>query len=195
MSAFKVAWRTRNGSAPHPDVIDFIRTRDPAPRAVSKIEWIALAHAGAPPADLSGLPRRHRTAIRSAATPSAVLHALTPEVCLSVRLDPINLTLTCSAVPEVFHYFRLADATLKPLPPDPDPIPFAAGDTYIALTPGAQRITDSADDVRHAIARFLHLRDDFNAGKLAEALLDHLVELAGADELQEDITALVVEAR
>ena len=109
---------------------------------------------------------------------------------LRLTLDADTLALTAAATPGIWHYFRLADATLKPLPPDPDPIPFAAGDTYIAFTPGARRIADSP-----AIARFLHLRDDFNAEKLADALLDHLVELAGLAKWPADVTVLVVEAR
>ena len=190
MPAFNMAWRTRIGSSPQHAAIDFIGTSDPSPHSISAPTWIALAPGGAPAIDFPGLQRRHRTVIQSATAPWAVLRALAPDVCLSVLLNPINLTLTCSAAPEVFHYFRLADATLKPLPPEPDPVPFSAGDTYIALTPGARRIADSP-----AVAGFLHMRDDFNAEKLADTLLDHLIELAGGEELPEDITALVIEAR
>ena len=109
---------------------------------------------------------------------------------LRLTLDADALTLTATATPGILHYFRLADAPLKPLPPRPGPITFAPGDAYIALSPGARRLTDSP-----AVAGFLHLRDDFNAEKLADALLEHLVEMAGVDELPEDITALVIEAR
>ena len=110
-------------------------------------------------------------------------------------------------MPGFFHYFRLADATLIPLPPEHEatrhkpgrlpggrpqgsPLQFAAGDAYIAVSPGAGRLADSP-----GIARFLHLRDYFNAEKMAEALLAHLLELAGTDEIPEDVTVLVVEAR
>jgi hypothetical protein len=125
---------------------------------------------------------------------------------LRLSLDPASLTLHAAAQPGVLHYFRLADATLVPLPPEHPPalhrlirwqahwhgptLHLAAGDAYIALSPGAARVADSP-----AIARFLHLRDYFNADKLAEALLAHLLELAGANPLPEDVTVLVVEAR
>jgi len=109
---------------------------------------------------------------------------------LDVSLEPKTLTLCCAAAEGVWHYFRWADATLKPLPPRPEALAFSPGDAYIALTPGASRIADSP-----AIARFLHLRDYFNADKLAEALLAHLAELAGTDEFPEDVTVLVIEAR
>lgn len=125
---------------------------------------------------------------------------------LRLRLDPEALTLHFVAQPGVLHYFRLADATLIPLPPAHPPalhnplsrqahwhgptLTLAAGDAYIALSPGAARLADSP-----AVARFLHLRDYFNAEKLAEALLAHLFELAGDDPPAEAVTVLVVEAR
>jgi hypothetical protein len=127
-----------------------------------------------------------------------------PAVVWDLGFDSTALTLAYSACPGVLHYFRLADATLIPLPPEhkparhtlapgnrhESPLRFSAGDAYIAVSPGAGRIADSP-----AVARFLHLRDYFNAEKLAEALLAHLVELAGTEAIPEDVTALVVEAR
>jgi hypothetical protein len=121
--------------------------------------------------------------------PTAILLA-SRSASLRLTLDADALTLTATATPGILHYFRLADATLKPLSDQPGPLAFAPGDTYIALTPGVRRIADGP-----TVARFLHLRDDFNAEKLAGALLEHLVEMAGVDELPEDITALVIEAR
>ncbi len=125
---------------------------------------------------------------------------------LRLALDPAALTLHFVAQPGVLQYFRLADATLVPLPPAYLPaqhglIPWqaqwhgprlalAAGDAYIALSPGAAHLADSP-----AIARFLHLRDYFNAEKLAEALLAHLLDLASDRPLPEAVTVLVVEAR
>jgi hypothetical protein len=113
-----------------------------------------------------------------------------PEASLTVYLNPTDLTLTCAATPETPHYFRLADATVKPLPPNPEPFSLTAGDAYIALTPGARQLADSP-----TIARFIHLRDYFNAEKLASALLTHLSELAPRETLDEDLTVLVIEAR
>jgi hypothetical protein len=124
------------------------------------------------------------------------------QTMLALELNPTALTLAYRSVPGVLHYFRLADATLIPLPPEHEPtrhkpgrpqgapLQFAAGDAYIAVSPGVARITDSP-----TVARFLHLRDYFNAEKLADALLTHLLELAGAAEIPEDVTVLVVEAR
>jgi hypothetical protein len=125
---------------------------------------------------------------------------------LRLQLDPDALTLHFAAQPGVLHYFRLADATLVPLPPAHPParhsplprqahwhgptLTLAAGDAYIALSPGAARLADSP-----AVARFLHLRDYFNAEKLAEALLAHLLELAGNEPPATAATVLVVEAR
>lgn len=109
---------------------------------------------------------------------------------LSLAFAPEALTLTCAAAPDVWHYFRWADATLRPMPPAPPPLVFARGDTYIALAPAAAHITDSA-----AIARFIHLRDYFNAAKLAAVLWAHLEELAEGRPLPAELDVLVVEVR
>jgi hypothetical protein len=109
---------------------------------------------------------------------------------LDVWLEPEAMTLRCTAADDAWQFFRFADSTLRPLPPRPEALAFSPGDAYIALTPGASRIADSP-----AIARFLHLRDYFNAEKLAEALLAHLAELAGTEGFPEDVTVLVIEAR
>lgn len=126
------------------------------------------------------------------------------EATLLIRLNEAELSLNYRALPGVLHYFRLADATLIPLPPEHAPtrhhllddktpagrLRFSAGDAYIALSPGATHGVDSP-----TVARFLHLRDYFNAEKLAEALLAHVVERAGPGGLPEDVTVMVVEAR
>jgi hypothetical protein len=98
--------------------------------------------------------------------------------------------LTASATGGTLHYFRFADATLRPLPPAPPALPFARGDAYIALSPGALRLADAP-----AIARFIHLRDYFNADRLARGLLEFLGQQAGLAGFPEDVTVLVVEAR
>src|SRR5437773_11802952 len=55
----------------------------------------------------------------------------------SVRLalDPTAATLAASASGGSQHYFRLADATLHPLPAEAA-LTFARGDAYIAVSPG-----------------------------------------------------------
>lgn len=178
MTAFNVAWRTRRGRAPHYDTYDVFG--EPPTRLV-------LARLGAAP---EAFYDRHQALAHAGTAPRIILRALSPEAFLCVALNASALILTCAAAEEVLHYFRLADATLKPLSDHPGPLAFSPGDAYIALTPGVRRIADGL-----TVARFLHMRDDFNAEKLADALLDHLMEMAGVDELPEDITALVIEAR
>lgn len=106
------------------------------------------------------------------------------------HLDPETLTVTGQAREGVWHYLRLADGTLKPLPAHPQPLAFEPGDVYIALSPSARHVTDSP-----TLARFLHLHDAFNAEKLAAALLAHLIENAGEEAFIEAVTVLVIEAR
>lgn len=178
MPAFNIAWRTRRGLASHREMFDLFG--EPPTR-------IILARLSASPEDLYD---RHQALTQAGTAPGLTLRALQPEAHLCAALDVSTLTLTCAATGEVLHYFRLADATLRPLPETPGPLTFSPGDAYIALTPGARRVADSP-----AIARFLHMRDDFNAEKLADALLDHLVELVGGDVWPESITAVVVEAK
>jgi hypothetical protein len=105
---------------------------------------------------------------------------------LRLAVDPARATLTAANDGGALHYFRYADATLKPLPSDPPPLILARGDAYIAVVPGPLALADSP-----AIARFLHLRDYFNAQRLAEALLAHLAETGGAAGM----SIVVVEAR
>ena len=178
MTAFNVAWRTRRGQTTHRDAYDLFG--EPPTRLV-------LARLGAAP---EAFYARHQALAHAGTAPGIILRALSPEAFLCVALNASALILTCAAAEEVLHYFRFADATLKPLSDQPGPLAFSPGDTYIALTPGVRRIADGP-----TVARFLHMRDDFNAEKLADALLDHLMEMAGVDELPEDITALVIEAR
>ena len=109
---------------------------------------------------------------------------------VEIQLEAETLTLTCSAQAGVWHYFRWADGTLKPLPPQPEPISFEPGDTYIALSPSARHISDSP-----SVARFLHLHDNFNAEKLAAGLLTHLIENADRLPFSEEVTVLVIEVR
>lgn len=179
MPEFELAWRTRPGTgAPYRDIV--LQASFPNP---PDVQWVVLAldfNTASSPPPLISL--------------EALIHELEPfllKACLRIEMDTSSLTLKPEAVMAgIWHYFRLADATLKPLTNQPGPLAFAPGDAYIALSPGARRIADSP-----AVAGFLHMRDDFDAEKLADALLDRLAEMAGLDELPEDITALVIEAR
>lgn len=173
---------------------DVVGAAGPPPLRLTAPTWVALAGRGALPADFSV---RHQTAARASVSPDDILRALAPEACLSIIIDPESLTVRVRhAVP--LHYLRLADATVKPLPPDSvraqngaeRPLQFSAGDAYLALSPGVLRIADSP-----ALARFIHLRDYFNAEKMAGVLLDHLAELHGSGPLPADISLLVLEAR
>lgn len=102
-----------------------------------------------------------------------------------LRVNPATATLTATNGGGALHYFRYADATLKPLPAAPPPLTLARGDAYLAVASNGAAL----DSPR--IARFVHLRDYFNAQRLAEALLAHLAEAGEA----EGVGVLVVEAR
>jgi len=177
MPTFNVALQTRRGSSPTRDTW----TSDGPLSPIMQPTQLALAYHS------SSVLRLPSPVVFS---PQSLLRSLHPDACLTVCLDPTNLTLTCAAIPETPHYFRLADATVKPLPPNPEPLTLAAGDAYLALTPGALQLADSP-----TMARFIHLRDYFNAEKLAAALLNHLIELASGETVIEDMTVLVIEAR
>ena len=113
-----------------------------------------------------------------------------PGACLvRMAIDPGSATLAASTTGGSQHYFRLAEATLRPLPAEAA-LSFARGDAYIAVSPGARLLAASP-----AIARFLHLRDGFNAERLAAGLLRFLGQESGQAEIPEDVTVLVVEAR
>ncbi len=105
-------------------------------------------------------------------------------------LDPQPAALRAGASGGSRHYFRLADATLRPLPAEAPLLALARGDAYIALSPGAARLASSP-----AIVRWLHERDDFNAERLAEGVLSFLAEKSGQIEFPEDVAVVVVEAR
>lgn len=127
-------------------------------------------------------------------------------VAVAIETDPHCLLPVAAA--GVAHYLRLADATLIPLPPEhegirhrlipwqlarlqpggpgtPLRLPLEAGDAYIAV---AGSPIDSP-----AIARFIHLRDYFNADRLAEALSGELRVLTLNPAA--DTTLLVIESR
>jgi hypothetical protein len=109
---------------------------------------------------------------------------------LRVRADPRVLTVEARMAGGGLHYFRLADGTLKPLPPAPPALRLARGDAYVAVLPGAVGAADGP-----AVARFLHLRDYFNAERLARAVVGHVLEVGGRAAEGEAMVVVVVEAR
>lgn len=198
MLDFQVAYCTRPGRHPrHEAVVD--GRLSPRPEALRLLALVRqpenLEALGIP----LPLPRPPESL-------EAQLSAVGFDIAWRAVLDPAGRSLAPTAQPGVLHFFRLADATLIPLPPAypparhaplpgrPEglgqPLRLAPGDAYVAVSPGAARLTDSP-----ALAGFLHLRDSFNAERLAAELAAHLDALAGAGLPPEDVTALVVEAR
>jgi hypothetical protein len=108
---------------------------------------------------------------------------------IQITLDPVVTTLAAASAGSSPHYFRLADATLRPLPAAAT-LALARGDAYIAVSSGALRLADSP-----AMACYLHVHDSFNAERLAEGLLGFLAHSSSQAEFPEDVTVLVVEAR
>jgi hypothetical protein len=109
--------------------------------------------------------------------PTALTLTRANQPLLRVELNPAALALTAAAHAEVWHCHRWADATVKPLPPASELLSFYRGDAYIAVSP----ITDGP-----ALARLIHLRDYFNAEKMAEAVWAHLLA---------PLAVIVIEAR
>ena len=110
-------------------------------------------------------------------------------LCLEAALNPEALTAAVSALGGVAHWLRLADASLRILPAQTGPLVLARGDSYVALIRGAAE-PDPAQTM--AAARFIHLRDYFNADKLAAALL---LELEDGNAGAPGLGVLVVECR
>ena len=147
--------------------------------------------------------------LAEAETPSDVLLALAPAAALSVFLDPEARSLTAAAGPGAWQYLRLADATLKMLPATPETFVCQPGDAYAAVLVGGKyaggkqasgkhaagihAAGGEAADLARAMARFIHLRDYFNADKLAAAGLEHLMGLCGEGSLSAGM--LVIELR
>ena len=114
---------------------------------------------------------------------------------VTVYLNPTLLNVNAIICRGALHYWRLADGTVKPLLSDTPNMRFEPGDAYVAVTPDGARLAETQPGgASAAVARFIHLRDYFNADRLAEALLAHLVELGeGAEAAGAGV--LVVEAR
>jgi hypothetical protein len=124
----------------------------------------------------------------SRATLAATASANGP-LCLEAALDPLALTVSASASAGVSHWLRLADASLRPLPAESGPLVLARGDSYVALV---SRAPEPDTALNMAAARFIHLRDYFNADKLASALL---LELQDGQPTGPGLGVLVVECR
>jgi hypothetical protein len=137
---------------------------------------------------VEGLPAGASGALREPVTLSVTRRA-ERGAALTVAVDPGALSVEAGMAGGGLHYFRLADATLRPLPPAPPALRLARGDAYVAVLPGAVGAADGS-----AIARFLHLRDYFNAEKLARAVLGHMLEVGGA-AAEVAVVIVVVEAR
>ena len=120
-------------------------------------------------------------------SPAALVVSAAPggPVCLQAALDPAALTAAATVSGGVSHWLRLADASLRPVPDQSGLMVLARGDSYVALVSSAPE-PDPAQ--RMAAARFIHLRDYFNADKLASALLEELAAENG-------LGVLVVECR
>ena len=127
--------------------------------------------------------------------PARLVLLASETVFLSVSVNPATFSVAPAAHRETLHYFRLADATVRPLPPTPAALTLERGDAYVAVTPAGARLAETqTGGASAAVARFIHLRDYFNADRLAEALLAHLGELGeGAEAAGAGV--LVVEAR
>ena len=142
----------------------------------------------------NGAPLRAPAAVTEPLGLSVRAEPETGEI-LKIRVEPAAMTLSVAAAPAVPHYFRLADGTVKVLPPAPPPLACQAGDAYIAVTPAAARLAEGEPGgASAALARFIHLRDYFNAETLARAVLAHLLEL-GSEAEPAGAGVLVVEAR
>lgn len=135
-----------------------------------------------------------------------------PRPLIDVRLEEAAAVVSPRAGYGVFHYLRQSDATLIPLPPEHAEnghklvawklaelgvvagqaarLNLRRGDAYVAVTPGAARLTDGT-----AIARFVHLRDYFNAERLAQALADEICAGRLPADIPAAFTVLVIEAR
>ena len=123
------------------------------------------------------------------AGPAALAVSAAPggPVCLEAALDPAALTAAATVSGSVSHWLRLADASLRPLPDQSGMLALARGDSYVALVSSAPELDPA---MRMAAAHFIHLRDYFNADKLASALLGEL-----AAENGPGLGVLVVECR
>jgi hypothetical protein len=133
-----------------------------------------------------------RQALGSAASPEQALLARQPDARVCVFLDPNAMSLMAAVQAGVLHFWRLADATTRPLPAAAGPLQCQRGDAYVAV---AQHEAGAPAGYGLALARFIHLRDYFNADKLAQAILEHLDVLDQEYGWDSRAGVLVVEVR
>ena len=182
MASLSLAWRTVD---PAGDLIAVIEGQ-PYTQYVEPLG--AKAHV------LIAHPRLHSRTPESLV--EAVRTGLSVPMCLDllvVSSEQVLITSVTSATEGIIHFLRLADAALKQLGPDPGQVLLAPGDAYVAVISGGKSLTS---ETKLATARFIHLRDEFNADKLAADLLKHL--LADDNPVSQpnpSLGALVIECR
>jgi hypothetical protein len=182
MASLSLAWRTVD---PDGDLIALIDgqayTRCVEPLGAKA--HVQIAH-----------PRLHSRTPESLV--EAVRTGLSVPMCLDllvVSSEQVFITSVTSTTEGIIHFLRLADAALKQLGPDPGQVLLAPGDAYVAVISGGKSLTS---ETKLATARFIHLRDEFNADKLAADLLKHLLaDDNPASQPNPSLGALVIECR
>jgi len=188
MASLSLAWRTVDPAGDLIAVIDgqaYTRCVEP----LGAKAHVQIAH-----------PRLHSRTPESLV--EAVRTGLSVPMCLDLLVvsseqvfitSATSVTSATSTTEGIIHFLRLADAALKQLGPDPGQVLLAPGDAYVAVISGGKSLTS---ETKLATARFIHLRDEFNADKLAADLLKHL--LADDNPVSQpnpSLGALVIECR
>jgi hypothetical protein len=180
MPSFYFAIESRKGLSPPHTLCAATGVALESGRPVDGPAWLALGRASDP----AEFTAQHTRLAAARLPPAAIRSRLAAGLCL--HLDPAALALAASASEAAWHCLRLADATVRPLPAEAGPLRLERGDAYVAVTAAAP-----LGPAAPAAARFIRIRDDFNARALAAGLLDQLAEAAPADGL----SVLVIECR
>jgi hypothetical protein len=188
MASLSMAWRTVD---PAGDLVAVIEgrpyTQYVEPLAVKAHVLIAR------PRVHSGTPQSLVEDVRTGLSVPTCLDLLVVSSEQVLITSVTSVTSETSTTDAILHFLRLADAALKHLGPGPCQVLLAPGDAYVAVISGRQSLSSES---KLATARFIHLRDDFNANKLAVDLLKHL--LADDNPLSQpnpSLGALVIECR